>query len=264
MRILIFPDRARAVQAAVIRVVRQVQDKPEATLGLATGGTMEDVYRGLIDLHRQGAVSFARASSFNLDEYIGIPASHPQSYGFYMRERLFSQVDFAAGATRLPDGASADPAAAAEAYEAEIARLGPIDLQLLGLGQNGHIGFNEPSSSLSSRTRVKTLTASTVEANSRFFAPGEAQPMRAITMGIATILDARRLLLLATGEAKAEATAQLIEGAVSAMWPCTALQMHRDVTVILDEAAAGLLKMRDYYGWVAEQEGAMHIGLAAG
>lgn len=262
MRILILPDRARAVAAVVDRVAAQLRARPDSVLGLATGGTMEDVYDGLIAARGRGALSFARATSFNLDEYIGLSADHPQSYAHYMRARLFDRVDFAPGATHLPDGSAADPFAAAEAYEAAIAARGPIDLQLLGLGQNGHIGFNEPSSSLASRTRVKTLTPSTVRANSRFFGPGEHQPMQAITMGIATILDARRVLLLATGEAKAEAVAQLVEGALSAMWPCTALQMHREVTVVLDEAAARGLRMADYYRWVAEQEGLMNTALS--
>ncbi len=208
---------------------------------------MEALYEALIGAYRRGEVSFCGARSFNLDEYIGLSPEHPQSYAHYMQRRFFQHVDFPADATYLPDGASSEPEAAAGAYEADILRLGPIDLQLLGLGRNGHIGFNEPSSSLASRTRATRLTPSTLTANSRFFARGESQPSHAITMGIATILSAREILLLATGAEKAEAVAQLVEGPVSAFWPCTALQMHRDVTVILDEPAARDLRMVDHY-----------------
>lgn len=255
VRVIIHRDAEAATRAVSAFFAEQLAAKPASVLGLATGGTMEGVYAELITLHRAGKMSFARARSFNLDEYLGLPADHPQTYRHYMDERLFRHVDFPPNATHLPDGTSADPEKAAEDYEALIARYGPIDLQLLGLGANGHIGFNEPSSSLGSRTRIKTLTHATIEANGRFFEDGEWQPHQALTVGIATILDARSVLVLALGAGKAEAVAQVVEGPISARWPGTALQMHRHATLVLDEAAASDLTMRDYYQWVQANDG---------
>lgn len=255
MRVIIQKDEAAAVGAVCSLFVEQLAHRPRSVLGLATGGTMEGVYAGLVALHRQGRVSFAEATSFNLDEYLGLAPTHPQSYRYYMEHQLFAHVDFQPGATHLPEGTAPDAQAAAYEYEALIAREGPIDFQLLGLGGNGHIGFNEPASSLGSRTRVKTLTRGTIEANGRFFGPGETQPRQALTMGIATILDARRIVVLALGQEKAEAVAQTVEGPVSARWPATALQFHADVTLVIDAAAARNLAMRDYYEWVREHGG---------
>ncbi len=252
MRIQVYDTEAKAVARVVDMICETVRHQPDAALGLATGGTMETVYDGLIGRYRAGEVSFARAASFNLDEYIGLGADHPQSYHRYMAARLFGQVDFAPDATCLPRGDAADPDEAAAEYEAQIAARGPIALQLLGIGRNGHIGFNEPSSSLVSRTREKTLARDTIEANSRYFAPGEKVPIQALTMGIGTILDAKRIVLLATGKGKAHAVAAMSEGPVTAMCPASALQMHDDVTVVLDQEAAALLRMRDYYAWVQQ------------
>ncbi|MBT9385198.1 glucosamine-6-phosphate deaminase [Pseudooceanicola sp. CBS1P-1] len=254
MRILIEPSAEQAVSRTVGLIAEQMHRNPASVLGLATGGTMEAVYAGLIEAHRAGGLSFAGARSFNLDEYVGLSGAHPQSYRHYMQDRLFRHVDFPRGATHLPRGDAEDPVAAAQQYEARIAAEGPIDLQLLGLGTNGHIGFNEPTSSLASRSRVTCLAPSTLEANSRFFGPGEPQPGTAITMGIGTILEARRIVLLATGAAKAEAAAAMIEGPLSAFCPASALQMHTDATVVLDEAAAARLTQRAFYLWVARQD----------
>ena len=208
---------------------------------------MEAVYARLIAAFRAGTVSFARARSFNLDEYVGLTPDHPCSYWHYMHEHLFSQVDFAAGSTALPGGDAVDPEAEAARYEAAIVAAGDIGLQLLGLGANGHIGFNEPTSSLSSLTRIKTLTRSTREANARFFDRSEDVPRFAITMGIGTILRSNEVVLLAYGANKAKAVAAMIEGPLCAACPASALQLHRKVTVVLDEAAAGALALRDYY-----------------
>ncbi|MBI1172305.1 glucosamine-6-phosphate deaminase [bacterium] len=247
MKVLIKSDAARAVDCVAGLIVARLQRLPTSVLGLATGGTMEAVYARLIAAHREGAVSFARARSFNLDEYVGLAPDHPCSYWRYMREHLFDRVDFPPGATLLPRGDAPDPEAEAQRYEAAIVAAGDIGLQLLGLGTNGHIGFNEPTSSLSSLTRIKTLTRSTRAANARFFDRPEDVPRLAITMGIGTILRAQEVILLACGPAKAEAAAALIEGPLAAACPASALQLHRKVTVVLDQAAASRLALRDYY-----------------
>ena len=247
MRVLIHPTAESAVDCVAGLMIEQVRHAPTSVLGLATGGTMEAVYARLIAAHRAGAISFAQASSFNLDEYVGLPPDHPCSYWHYMRAHLFGQVDFPTGATALPRGDAPDPTVEAARYEAAIVAAGDIDFQLLGLGANGHIGFNEPTSSLSSLTRIKTLTRSTREANGRFFDRSEDVPRLAITMGIGTILRSKEVVLLAYGEGKAAAAAAMIEGPLSAACPASALQLHRKVTVVLDEAAASSLTLRDYY-----------------
>lgn len=245
MRVRIHPS-ARSAAAEVARlVVETLRDRPAAVLGLATGGTMEPVYDLLIAAHRSG-LSFARATTFNLDEYVGLASGHPQSYRSYMSAHLFDHVDLDRGRTHIPRSDMPPEDAAAE-YEALLTLHGPVDLQLLGLGRNGHIGFNEPTSSLASRTREKRLTESTLAANGRFFAEGETQPATAVTMGIGSIMEARRIVVLVTGAAKADAARAMIEGPVSAMCPGSALQFHRHVTVILDEAAAANLTLRDHY-----------------
>lgn len=247
MKILILDDAEAVSQRAAEIIAAQLADKPASVLGLATGGTMEAVYARLISLHRAGAASFAQATSFNLDEYVGLAGDHPCSYRHYMAEKLFDHIDMDRGRAHLPRGEVLDPEAEAERYEASIVAAGDIDLQLLGLGLNGHIGFNEPTSSLASVTRLKTLERSTREANSRYFPSGDAPPRLAITMGIGTIMRASEVLLVATGAAKAKAVKQVIEGAVSARWPGSVLQMHRHATVLLDRAAASDLELLDYY-----------------
>ncbi|NDV53768.1 MULTISPECIES: glucosamine-6-phosphate deaminase [unclassified Salipiger] len=247
MKILILGDAAAAAVRAAEIIAAQLTAKPASVLGLATGGTMEAVYEKLIALHRAGRASFAGAQSFNLDEYVGLSGDHPCSYRRYMAEKLFDQIDIEPDAAHLPMGEAADAEAEAARYEAAIVAAGDIDLQLLGLGLNGHIGFNEPTSSLSSITRLKTLERSTREANSRYFPEGEEPPRLAITMGIGTIMRAREVLLVATGAAKARAVAQVVEGPVSARWPGSVLQMHRHATLVLDRAAASELELFDYY-----------------
>ncbi|QEW18509.1 Glucosamine-6-phosphate deaminase 1 [Marinibacterium anthonyi] len=257
MRIVIKDGAQEAAAYCAALLTEAIRLHPAITLGLATGGTMEPVYATLRSEHAAGRLSFAACRTFNLDEYVGLPSSHPQSYRHYMQTHLFDHIDIPPGATYLPDGNAADPRAAARDYDRLIALKGPIGLQLLGLGTNGHIGFNEPSSSLTSRSRVKTLTRDTVQANSRFFGETEAQPLLAITMGIGTIMDAQRIVLLATGATKAQAVAAMVEGPVSARCPASMLQMHADATVIVDAAAATNLEDRDYYVWVEEQRARM-------
>lgn len=255
MKVLIFPDAASASAAAARRIVAHLRDNPCAVLGLATGGTMEPVYAAL---RHDLADAPAAFTAFNLDEYVGLSADHPQSYASYMRAHLYDALGMPSSQTHLPRGDAPDPKAEANRYEAAIRAAGGIDLQLLGLGANGHIGFNEPISSLGSRTRVKTLARRTVTDNARFFRPKEEVPHQAITMGIATILEAREILLLSTGKTKSRAVAQMIEGPVSAVCPASVLQLHPRVTVLLDTASAADLSLREYYEIISEPASDKH------
>jgi glucosamine-6-phosphate deaminase len=247
MKVLIQSDADKAVACVAQLIAARLRRVPTSVLGLATGGTMEAVYARLIAARQAGEVSFAQARTFNLDEYVGLAPDHPCSYWRYMRAQLFDHVDLPADAALLPRGDATDPEAEAARYEAAIVAAGDIGLQLLGLGTNGHIGFNEPTSSLSSLTRIKTLTRATRAANARFFAAPEEVPRLAITMGIGTILRADEVVLLAYGTAKAAAVAAMVEGPLSAACPASALQLHRKVTVVLDQEAASKLTLQDYY-----------------
>jgi glucosamine-6-phosphate deaminase len=217
------------------------------TLGLATGSSPLSVYRELIRRHRKEGLSFADVQAFLLDEYVGLPPSHPQSYAHVIREEFTGHVDIDPDRVYSPDGVADDIFAAAEEYDAHIAAAGPVDVQLLGIGSNGHIGFNEPGSSLRSRTRVKTLTEQTRHDNARFFAGIDEVPRHVITQGLGTICDARHLVLIATGGHKADAIAAAVEGPLTASCPASVLQLHPHVTVVIDEAAAGQLKNADFY-----------------
>ena len=242
------PDSVAAMGGELVAELLRVS--PSAVLGLATGGTQLALYRKLVEQYRKSELSFKNTTSFNLDEYLGVRPENPQSYRAYMKQEFFDLIDIDPRCTFLPEcGDGQNPILVGPRYEHRIQEAGGIDLQILGIGVNGHIGFNEPSSSLNSRTRVKTLTRQTFEDNSRSFSADEFQPTLAITMGIATIMDARRILLLATGEKKADAVARMVEGPVTAMCPASSLQMHERVTVLLDEVAAGGLQNRDYYDW---------------
>jgi glucosamine-6-phosphate deaminase len=237
--------QAVAVKAADI-CVELIHRKPDARLGLATGTTPQALYAELIRRNRLGQLSFSRVETFNLDEYLGVGPQHERSFHRAMRDSLFDHLDIEPANTHLPAGDAADPATEAEAYDASIRARGGIDLQILGIGRNGHIGFNEPGSSLGSRTRVKTLSRATLRDN-RLGEPDFEAPTMAITMGIATILDARALLVLATGAAKAPAVAAALEGPLAASCPASAIQLHPRVTVLLDPEAAAELRLTDYY-----------------
>ncbi len=222
--------------------------KPTAVLGLATGSSPLAIYDELAARCDAGAISFRQARGFTLDEYVGLPADHPQRYRTVIDDVFVSRVDFAPGAVEGPDGLAADIPAACAAYENAIQAAGGVDLQILGIGTDGHIAFNEPGSSLASRTRIKTLTRQTRIDNARFFdGDVDAVPTHCLTQGLATIMDARHVILVATGRSKAEAVHHLVEGAVSALWPATILQHHPHVTVLLDDAAARRLQLVDYY-----------------
>ncbi len=242
------PEAASAIAARI--VARLLRDKPNAVLGLATGGTPLRLYRELIRMN----LDWSSVTTFNLDEYVGLPAEHPQSYHSFMWANLFRHVNIRPENVHLPDGRAKDIPAFCARYEEQIRQAGGIDLQVLGIGADGHIGFNEPSSSLASRTRIKTLTLQTRRDNARFFGSEDAVPHHVLTMGIGTILEARQIVLLAFGENKAPAVAGAVEGPVTAMNPASILQMHPVAKVVLDEAAAGLLQRADYYRWVYDHK----------
>lgn len=257
MQIVIQADAAAVAEYGAAVFIRQLQQQPASVLGLATGSTPVALYQRLIRAYQQGEISFRQLKTFNLDEYLGLAGSHPQSYRYFMQQQLFKHIDIPATATAVPDGMAADPIAACEHYEQQIAAAGGIDLQLLGLGRNGHIGFNEPSSGLRSRTRIKTLTQDTIKDNARFFQPGEYQPHLSLTMGIGTILDARKVILLATGKAKAQAVKAMIEGPLSASCPASALQLHQQALVVLDEEAASELSQLEFYRHIERENASL-------
>jgi glucosamine-6-phosphate deaminase len=250
MEIIIHATPGEATVTAARLVAGLIRQKPAAVLGLATGGTQELLYRELVEQK----LDWSRITTFNLDEYVGIRAHHPQSYHSFMSERLFRHVNIPVENVNLLDGLARDIPKMCESYEGKIAAAGGIDLQLLGIGTGGHIGFNEPSSSLASRTRIKTLTPQTRRDNARFFGDENKVPHHVVTMGIGTILEARHCVLLALGTKKARAVAGACEGAITAMVPASALQLHPKVTVCVDEEAAAELKLKDYYRWVYEQK----------
>jgi glucosamine-6-phosphate deaminase len=247
MEVLIVDDPGTVVADVIAQHVR-----PGAVLGLATGSSPLPVYRELIERHTRGDISFAGVRAFTLDEYVGLAQSHAESYHSVIRREFTDHVDL--DRVDGPDGEAADIPAEAARYEASIANAGGIDVQLLGIGTDGHIGFNEPGSSLASRTRVKTLTQQTREDNARFFDSVDEVPHHVLTQGLGTILDARHLVLIATGSSKDDAVAAAVEGPVSAFCPASVLQLHQHVTVVVDPAAAAQLKLADYYRFTAENK----------
>lgn len=235
------PNAAAVGKIAAEMIVAAVNAKTDAVLGLATGSTPLPLYGELVKAHQAGEVSFRNIRTVNLDEYVGLAETHEQSYRYFMNENLFKQIDIDLPNTFVPNGTAADSAAACDEYEARIEALGGIDLQLLGIGLNGHIGFNEPASTFSKRTHVVDLTESTREANKRFFASIDDVPTQAITMGIGTIFAAKKLVLVCTGEKKAEILKRSLMGEVDPRVPASILQFHPDVTVFADEAALKLI-----------------------
>jgi glucosamine-6-phosphate deaminase len=231
-----------------------VREKPDAVLGLATGRTPLRLYQELIRLHRDEGLDFSRVTTFNLDEYVGLPQDHAQSYRYFMNENFFKHINLDITRTHVPDGIARDLHVECRHYEGKIAAVGGIDLQLLGLGRNGHIGFNEPTGSLRSRTWIKILSEQTLKDNSEVFGSIETMPKHAITMGIGTILDARRCLLLAFGPAKVRAVEHMVEGPLAAICPGSALQLHPRATVILDENSAAGLHYADHYRWIDQHK----------
>ena len=248
MEIVICRDAVEAGKLGAATIAELVRNKPDAVLGLATGSSPLAIYDELARLYEAGEVSFAKAKGFSLDEYVGLAADHPETYHNVIRRDFVHRVDFEDGNVRGPDGLAEDIPAFCAEYEAAMAAAGGVDLQILGIGTDGHIGFNEPGSSLASRTRIKTLTKQTRIDNARFF-DGDLDrvPTHCITQGLGTIMSARHVVLVASGVGKAEAVHHVTEGAVSAMWPGTILQHHPHVTVLLDEGAASRLQLTGYY-----------------
>ncbi|MRH87516.1 glucosamine-6-phosphate deaminase [Nocardia sp. SYP-A9097] len=252
---LVITDSAADAGVLAGRIMADHVRRGARAIGLATGSSPLGAYRELIRQYQAGDLSFAGVQAFLLDEYIGLPPGHPQSYAQFIRDEFTSHVDFTDENVHSPDGNAADIPAAAADYERSIAETGRISVQILGIGANGHIGFNEPGSSLRSRTRVKTLTPKTREDNARFFEDDLTQvPTHVLTQGLGTISDADHLLMIATGAGKADAVAAAVEGPLSAFCPASILQMHPHVTVIVDPAAAASLKAVDYYRFAVQNK----------
>ena len=255
MEVIIQRDEAAASRLVARLIARELRAKPNLVLGLATGHTMERVYRLLANLHATERLDFSLCRTFNLDEYIGLLPTDPHSYRHYMNRHLFRRVNIDLRNTHLPHGMAPDLSAECDRYERLINDCGGIDLQLLGIGAAGHIGFNEPLSALRSRTREKALTPVTIHQNADLFGGDPKRvPKRAITMGVGTILETRRLLVLVTGPDKAEIVAKAVEGPITSMVSATALQLHAHCTVVVDEPAAARLAGQDYYRWIFAHE----------
>jgi glucosamine-6-phosphate deaminase len=255
MEIIIQPTPEASAEVAARIIARQLREKPDSVLGLATGSTPLSLYRILIGMK----LDWSRVTTFNLDEYIGLPREHPQTYHSFMWENLFRHVNICPENVHIPDGNAPDVPAFCAAYEEGIRTAGGIDIQILGIGTDGHIGFNEPTSSLASRTRIKTLTPQTRRDNARFFGSEDEVPFHVITMGIGTIMEARQNLLLAFGENKAAAIAGAVEGPITAINPASVLQLHPVAKVCLDEPAASKLQRADYYRWVYQNKPAWQV-----
>ncbi len=241
MQIRIFDTQAQIGQAAAALIAAQLLHKPDSVLGLATGSSPIPTYQELIRMNQAGVVDFSRAVTYNLDEYVGIPAAHACSYHRFMRDQLFDQVNIRLEATHVPDGNAPDLAAAARAYDEAIANAGNIDLQVLGIGRNGHIGFNEPGERFIAGCHVVSLSANTIDANKRFFASEADVPRQAITLGVGAIMNARQVLLIATGASKADAIARAVHGDITPQVQASILRTHPNTIFLLDRAAASLL-----------------------
>lgn len=254
MEVIILPSADAACFLAARIVSDTVRRTPNSVLGFATGKTQERVYDYLVEIQKKESIDYHEVTSFNLDEYIGLAVSDANSYRFYMQKHLFERINIREENTFLPDGNAVDIDSECQDYETRIASFGGIDLQLLGIGENGHLAFNEPFSSLLSRTRAKALTQQTLAQNRKNFPDPEKMPTRAITVGVGTILDTKRCILIATGESKARILAEAIEGPLCAKVTASALQLHPKCTVITDEAAASKLAQHEYHRWTFTHE----------
>ena len=241
IRLYVEKDYAGMSERAAALFAEALTDKPDGVFGFATGGTPVGMYTRLVKRHQTDQLDFSRAAAFNLDEYHPVRRDDPQSYYDFMQKNLFALVNIDPARTHIPDGGTDDPERECTAYEDKITAAGGIDLQILGIGSNGHIGFNEPAETFSARTAYITLAEATVRSNARFFASEGDVPKHAVTMGIRTIMMSRRILLLASGEGKAAILRETLRGPITPRVPASVLQLHRDVTVVADEAAASLL-----------------------
>ena len=252
MRVIIKDHSSEVAQWTAAYIVEQIKQKASKSdapfvLGLPTGSTPLETYRELIRLHKAGEVSFRNVITFNMDEYVGLPEEHPESYHSFMWTNFFSHIDILPENVHILNGNAADLMVECAAYEAAIVEAGGIDLFMGGVGEDGHIAFNEPFSSLQSRTRIKTLTPDTIAVNSRFFGGDISQvPTRALTVGVGTIMDAERVVILATGRKKARALRHAIEGSYNHQWTLSALQLHKAGIIVCDDAAAEELRVATY------------------
>ncbi len=255
MEIIIQDSATNGSQLAAQKIAKMIKQNPSMVFGLPTGSTPLKLYQELIRIHKSTGLDFSNIKTFNLDEYLGLAPEHPASYASFMWKEFFSHINIKKENVHIPNGLVADIPSFCQDYEREIKAAGGIDLQILGLGSDGHIAFNEPGSSLVSRTRIKTLTQNTIKDNAQFF-DGDINkvPYHVITMGVGTIMEAKEIMLLAFGLNKARAVRDMAEGAISAMVPASILQMHEKVQVFLDEDSASTLKRQDYYRWAYAQK----------
>jgi glucosamine-6-phosphate deaminase len=254
MEIIITKNYEEMSKVSAQIISQEIQKRHDLVLGLATGDTPIGTYKELVKIHQSEGLDFSKVKSFNLDEYVGLAPLHPNSYNNFMWENLFKHININPAYVYIPQGNTKDPEEFCVWYEEQIKKAGGIDLQVLGIGGDGHIAFNEPGSSFASRTRVKALYKQTIEDNARFFTKKEDVPRFAISMGVGTILEARKILLIASGKKKAEVCAQFIEGPVTSQITATALQLHNYATVILDQEAASKLTRTEYYNWVRDNK----------
>ncbi|WP_239618517.1 glucosamine-6-phosphate deaminase [Cohnella mopanensis] len=241
MNILTYDSDDKLNEAAANIIVGQIQTTPRAVLGLATGGTPVGIYKQIVRDFQRGMFSFRNVTTFNLDEYVNLAIDHPESYHTYMNNHLFDHIDLPASQCHIPDGNAVDTAEECRRYDESIELAGQIDLQLLGLGHNGHIGFNEPAHALIKSTHVVDLAAETLEANARFFDSIDDVPKQALTMGVGTILKAKKILLVVKGADKADIVQRSLQGPITTDVPASLLQTHPNLIVLLDSAAAGKL-----------------------
>ena len=255
MEIVICPNYDDLSKRAAKVVADVVRARPNAVLGGATGSSPVGLYKELIRMHKEEGLDFSKVTTFNLDEYVGLGTDHDQSYHYFMFNNLFNHVNVPKKNIHVPSGIEDDYDTYCPQYERQIKKAGGVDIQILGIGSDGHIAFNEPGSSLASRTRIVFLAEQTIDDNARFFKKREDVPVRAISMGVGTILEARKLLMVVNGKNKAEALAAAVEGPVTCMCTASALQLHPDSIVFTDEEAASKLKLRDYHKWVRKLKG---------
>ena len=254
MEIVICKTKEEASRKAAAMITAAVKANPKIVLGLATGSTPVGMYKEMIKAVKAKEVSYSQVRTWNLDEYLGLAGTHDQSYRYFMNTNLFDSIDIKKSNTHVLNGLAKDWRKDVKAYEAAIKKAGGIDIQVLGIGSDGHIAFNEPGSSLSSRTRLVSLTPQTIKDNSRFFKKAADVPKQALSMGVGSIMEAKKIILLAFGKNKADAVAAAVEGGVSQFCTASALQMHEDAWFFCDEEAASRLKLKKYYAWRAESE----------
>ncbi len=255
MEVIITSSYDEICEKAARIIQQEWQKKNNLVLGLATGETPLGVYKKIIEMNQRKEIDFSSIIAFSLDEYLGLEEEHPQSFAFYMKENFFRHTNIKMENIFRLEGKPPDIETHCQEYEEKIKSYGGIDIQMLGIGRNGHIGFNEPGSSLSSRTRVKTLAEETIRDNARFFTDEQEVPRFCLTMGIGTVMEAKIIILLASGKGKSDAIKSCVEGAVTASVPASALQLHPRVKILVDEEAGSLLTNKDYFRWVFKNKG---------